>query len=111
MEGLMTWVTNTGPARAWFRRQHLVQVLETDLPGPPTSIHLLGYRAVDLVPITALAGNVTTTFAALSYAGSLAITVCVDAGRGADLGVLRSGMERTWDALRAGQAPRVPEDG
>lgn len=61
------------------------------------------------MPITALAGNITTTFVALSYAGRLVITVCVDAGRGADLGVLQSGMGRTWDALRPAEAGRVPE--
>lgn len=110
-ETLMVRVTSNRLARVWFRHQHVVQVFETDLPGPRTTLYLLGNRVLELVPITALAGNVTTTFAALSYAGRLAITVCVDAGRGADLGVLRSGMERTWDALRAGQAPPGPEDG
>lgn len=110
-EALMVRVTNNRLARVWFRHQHLVQVFETDVPGPRATIYLLGNRVVDLVPVTALAGNITTTFAALSYAGRLAITVCVDAARGPDLGVLRSGMERAWHALRTGRAPGAREDG
>ena len=100
LEGVMVWVTSTWLARAWFRRQRLVNVFETDLPGPPTTIYLLGNQVLDLVPIAAPAGNVTTTFAALSYAGRLAITVCADAAHGPDVEFLRSGMERTWEALR-----------
>jgi hypothetical protein len=97
----MVRVTHTRPARAWFRHQHLVQVFETDLPGPPTSLYLLGHRVLDLLPITALAGNIRFSFAALSYAGGLAITVCAAGAEGPDLEILRSGMERTWEALRA----------
>ena len=53
LEGVMVWVTSTWLARAWFRRQRLVNVFETDLPGPPTTIYLLGNRVLDLVPIAA----------------------------------------------------------
>jgi WS/DGAT/MGAT family acyltransferase len=108
-EALMTWFTGTRLARAWFRRQRLVNVLETDLPGPPTAAYLLGARVLDLVPITALAGNVTMVFAALSHAGRLAVTACTDASGGRDLPALQGGMERAWGELRAGsQGPQPP---
>ena len=70
-------------------------------PDRPPPCTCSGHRVLDLLPITALAGNIRFSFAALSYAGGLAITVCAAGAEGPDLEILRSGMERTWEALRA----------
>jgi diacylglycerol O-acyltransferase / wax synthase len=55
-----------------------------------------------IVPVAAgEAGNVTVSFDALSYAGTLAVTVMADADRVPDLPVLAAALRSQFDALVA----------
>lgn len=67
-----------------IERQRLVHSFVTNLRGPQERMHLAGATIESIVPITLLAGNVTIAFAALSYAGTLGITVIVDPSRWPD---------------------------
>ncbi|WP_020476768.1 MULTISPECIES: wax ester/triacylglycerol synthase domain-containing protein [unclassified Rhodococcus (in: high G+C Gram-positive bacteria)] len=63
----------------WFvDRQRLVNSFLTDLPGPPGQLAVAGAPITGITPITATAGNVGVAFAALSYAGTLTVTIIVD---------------------------------
>lgn len=59
-------------------RQHLVNTFLTNLRGPDQPLPLLGTTIRSITPITITAGNVTTAFAALSYAGTLTVSVISD---------------------------------
>jgi diacylglycerol O-acyltransferase len=89
----------SGLTRFFIRRQHLVNVLETNLSGPPFPLYIAGARLRDAYAITPVAGNVTASFAALSYNGSLDLSVHVDADAWPDLDTLMRAMSAEWRAL------------
>ncbi|MDV6279001.1 wax ester/triacylglycerol synthase domain-containing protein [Rhodococcus jostii] len=63
----------------WFvDRQRLVNSFLTNLPGPPGQLVIAGAPITGITPITVTAGNVGVAFAALSYAGTLTVTIIVD---------------------------------
>lgn len=62
-----------------FSHQRWVNVFVTNVPGPTAPLSLLGARVVDLVPIASPAGNVSVSFAAVSYAGSLYLSATAEA--------------------------------
>lgn len=68
----------TGLLRVFIDHQRLVHTFETNLRGPRTAMHLAGHRIGELVPMVATPGNTGVTFAALSYAGALTVTVIAD---------------------------------
>jgi len=69
----------------WFiAHQHLVDTFVTNLHGPAQPLSILGVPIVAITPVSPIAGNVTVAFTALSYAGTLSITVVADADRWPD---------------------------
>ncbi|ANS28236.1 hypothetical protein R1CP_17750 [Rhodococcus opacus] len=63
----------------WFvDRQRLVNSFLTNLPGPAGQVVIAGAPITGITPITVTAGNVGVAFAALSYAGTLTVTIIVD---------------------------------
>jgi len=58
--------------------QRLVTTFVTNLRGPRTPLALLGARIREIVPVTTTTGNVPVVFGALSYAGTLTLTVVAD---------------------------------
>ncbi len=63
----------------WFvDRQQLVNSFLTDLSGPRGQLAVAGAPIAGIAPITVTAGNVGVAFAALSYAGTLTVTIIVD---------------------------------
>jgi len=58
--------------------QRLVHTLVSNLKGPDAALTLLGFPVTGVVPLAVATGNVTVAFTALSYSGSLAITISVD---------------------------------
>ena len=84
----------------WFiDRQRLIHTFATNLRGPQTLLKLFGCPVTDLVPLTVPSGNVTISFAVLSYAGSLRITITVDPDACPDLPLLRRALKAELDAL------------
>jgi WS/DGAT/MGAT family acyltransferase len=97
----MVFVARAGLARRLSRTQRMINLVESNLPGPPAPIRILGAPVLDLIPIGAIAGNLTITFLALSYAGRLVVTAIADRDHFPDLPVVLSGMQREWAALAA----------
>ncbi len=86
----------------WFvNRQRVVNVYETNLRGPDRPLGLAGHRVTDVLPVTALAGNVSLSFAVLSYAGRLSVVVVADPDLHPDLTVLGEELQRELDRLAA----------
>ena len=95
----------TGLTRFYIRRQHMINILATNLPGPPVPLYFAGARIEDAIAIPPIAGNVTASFAALSYLGTLNLSVYADADAWPDLNVLMAGMRTAWQALAAPSSP------
>ena len=63
----------------WFiNRQRFVNAFVTNLRGPDTRMAFLDMPITDVIPIAVVTGNVPVSFAVLSYAGTLAVTVIAD---------------------------------
>jgi diacylglycerol O-acyltransferase / wax synthase len=88
--GLLQWLTS---------HQRLVTTFVTNVRGPDARLSFLGVPIADVVAVSAIAGNVTVAFAALSYAGTLDVTVIADPDRCPDLLELADGLQRELDAL------------
>ncbi|WP_426513803.1 wax ester/triacylglycerol synthase domain-containing protein [Dactylosporangium sp. McL0621] len=97
----MVLAARAGLARRMSRTQRMVNLVESNLPGPPAPIVALGTPVLYLLPIGAIAGNLTIAFLALSYAGELIITAIADRDRVPDLPVVLAGMRREWHTLRS----------
>jgi len=104
VQGLMGWMAATGLAVPFARRQRMINLFVTNVPGPRDPLYLLGARIERVMPLTGLAGNVTLSFAALSYLDQLEVVVDADAATCADVDVLAAGMDLAWRELAAGQA-------
>ncbi|MEV0724365.1 wax ester/triacylglycerol synthase domain-containing protein [Micromonospora purpureochromogenes] len=102
----IVFLARSGLMRRFTRHQHLTNVIESNVVGWPEPITVLGAPVLDVVPVSLLAGNLTLSFLALSYAGCLTITVCADAERHPDLPVLLVAMRTDWTVLAD---PIVPE--
>ncbi len=95
----MVLLAVSGLTRFFIRRQHLVNVLVTNLAGPPFPLYIAGARLRDAFAITPVAGNVTVSFAALSYNGNLDLSVDADADAWPDLDTLTHAMSAEWRSL------------
>lgn len=68
----------TGLFRRFVERQHLVHTFVTNLRGPAEPMSILGARIRTVDAVAVIPGNVTVSFAVLSYAGSLSVTLVAD---------------------------------
>ena len=93
----------------WFiDRQHLVHTFVTNLRGPTERLHFSGTEVQEVIPISAIAGNVTVAFAVLSYAGTLVVTVVADPAACPDVADLRDDLQAELEALVVARAPASP---
>ena len=78
----------------WFiDRQRLIHTFVSNLRGPKSRLAFLGCPITSIVPLSAATGNVTVSFAVLSYAGTLTITLIADPETCPDLPILRDALE------------------
>ena len=93
-------------------RQRLVNVFVSNVRGPASSLRLGGLTVTGLIPLGTPAGNVGVTFAVLSYAGTLTITVVVDPDVVPDPAPIAAAIEREVAVLAARLLPagRSSED-
>jgi hypothetical protein len=84
----------TGLLRWFINRQRLIHTFATNLRGPAEPLTFAGAPVRAVIPIPNTTGNVTVTFAALSYAGTLRITVLSDPSRVPDVTVLTAALRR-----------------
>ena len=88
--------------RGWYRllaRQRTVNLVVTNVPGPPVPLYLAGARLLELFPVAAIMGNLTLAVAVLSYAGQLNLTAIADRDSCPDLQVFAEGMQAALDDL------------
>ena len=84
----------------WFTdHQRMVNGFLTNLHGPDDWLSFLGAEVREVIPVSGTAGNVTVAFAALSYAGTLVITLIADPDACPDLPAVRDDLQSELDAL------------
>lgn len=88
-----------GLLQRFLDRQRLIHTFATNLRGPDTTLSLAGAPIEEVLPVAVVTGNVPISFAVLSYAGTLAITVIADPDACPDLDVLRDVLQDELDLL------------
>jgi hypothetical protein len=86
----------------WYRRfpqQRSVNLVVSNVPGPPMPLYLAGARLLEMFPMMPPMGNLTLVVAALSYAGQLNLTVVADREGCPDIEVFADGVRRTLNEL------------
>ncbi|MCK6211418.1 DUF1298 domain-containing protein [Georgenia sp. EYE_87] len=86
---------------AVMRRQRMVNLLLTNLPGPPEPLMFAGAPVLELFQLGQNQGNLGISVGVLSYAGTLGIDVVADARLVPDVDVFAAGLTETLDALGA----------
>ncbi len=84
----------------WFvDRQRLIHTFVSNLRGPEQRLSIFGCPVPAIVPLSAATGNVTVSFAVLSYAGRLTVTLIADPDVCPDLAALRGLLAEELAAL------------
>lgn len=73
----------------------------TNVPGPQATLYALGAPLRRVIPLVPIFANHAVGFAVTSYDGEVVFSLNGDRGAMADLEVLREGLERSLDELRA----------
>jgi WS/DGAT/MGAT family acyltransferase len=91
-----------GGYRWYMNHQHRLHTLVSHVRGPQRSITFGGAAVRAIIPVgVGEAGNVTTGFEVLSYAGTLTVTAVVDPDRFPDLSTLTGALRAELAALAA----------
>jgi diacylglycerol O-acyltransferase len=88
--------------RVWYRRfarQRSVNLVVTNVPGPPVPLYLAGAQLLELFPMMPVMGNLTLVVAVMSYAGQLNLTATADRHSCPDVEVFADGVRSTLDNL------------
>ena len=96
-------LAHLGVYERFINRQRLIHTFVTNLRGPQRPAAMLGRPIIGIAPLGIATGNVTVSFAALCYAGELAVTLTADPDACPDLPALRDALEaelRLAGALR-----------
>lgn len=105
-------LARVGAFAFFVNHQRLVTTFLTNLRGPITPMTLDGARVTEIIPISSISGNITVAFAALSYAGTLTVTVIADPDHCPDLPriatALRDELHHLANTLRA-DGPNDPQ--
>jgi len=88
-----------GVVRWFVNNQRLTHVFVTNLRGPDSKQMLAGACITDLLPFTVITGNVTLSFATMSYAGSLVVVIVADPQCHPDLDILTDALQSELDDL------------
>ena len=81
--------------------QPFVNLVVTNVPGPPFPLFLLGARMLEVFPIVPLGGNLSEEVAILSYEDAITIGITSDPDTCPDADVFVAGIERTLEELAA----------
>ena len=99
--------------RIWYRmypRQRSVNLVVTNVAGPPVPLYLAGARLLEVFPALPVMGNLTLVVGVLSYAGQLNLTAVADPDGCPEVEVFAQGVRDALDQL-APRPQRVPTDG
>ncbi len=81
--------------------QRVLNLVVTNVPGPPQPLYVAGARLLEIAPFLPLGPNVAIGIAALSYAGQLGIGLIGDYDVAHDLNVLASDVTDAFTELLA----------
>ena len=87
--------------RAMFR-QRLVNLLVSNLPGPPEPLYFAGATVREMFQIGLVQGNIPLSVGVLSYAGQLNFDIVADVDAVPDLLIFAEGLSAALDELGAG---------
>jgi hypothetical protein len=79
--------------------QPLVNLVVTNVPGPPVPLHLLGARIDEIIPVVPLGPRLGVGIAILSYAGRLTISISADPEACPDVDLLVAALRDEVSAL------------
>jgi diacylglycerol O-acyltransferase len=82
-------------------RQRLVNLLVSNLPGPPVRLCLAGAPVLEMFQVGAVQGNIALTVGVLSYAGQLNFDIVADADVIPDCAVFAEGLTAALQELGA----------
>jgi hypothetical protein len=88
--------------RIWYRlfpKQRSVNLVVSNVPGPPVPLYLAGAPLLEVFPLLPPMGNLTLVVAAVSYAGQLNLTAAVDRDSCPDVDVFAHGMHQALAEL------------
>lgn len=91
-----------GLFRPMIDRQRLVNSFLTNMRGPGRPMRLTGAAIRRIAPVTIATGNVSVAFAALSYAGSLTISVIVDPDLAPELDDIAQALRQELEEMAQG---------
>ena len=80
-------------------RQPFVNLVVTNVPGPPFPLYLMGARMLEAIPVVPLGGNLTMGVAVLSYDGGVVFAVNADPVTCPDATAMATGVSATLAAL------------
>ena len=100
---LLRLLAAVGLYQRFVDRQRLIHTFVSNIRGPDARLSFLGCPITAIVPLSAPTGNVTVSFAALSYAGSLTITLAADPDTCPDLSELREMVDEEVRVLTAAE--------
>ncbi len=88
-----------GAFRWYVDRQRMITTLVTNVRGPGSRMAFLGATVIDIIPVAQVTGNVTISFVALSYSGTLSVTVIADPEHCPDLQLVVRELQNQLDVL------------
>jgi diacylglycerol O-acyltransferase len=97
--GLMSLTVVQRASIRLLARQRFVNLLVSNVPGPPMPLYLAGARLLELFPLFPIVGNQTLGVVVLSYAGQLKLTAVADRDACPDLEVFTQGVRGALDGL------------
>jgi hypothetical protein len=88
-----------------MRHQRLVNLIVSNLPGPPASLTFAGAPVLEMFQVGQVQGNLAIGVGVLSYAGQLTFDIVSDAAAVPDVHLFAEGLAETLQKLRAITAP------
>jgi WS/DGAT/MGAT family acyltransferase len=90
----------------WFiAHQRLINTFVSNLRGPQHHLRFLGAEVEELIPVSMITGNVSVAFTALSYAGTLVVTVVADPEQCPETAALREALALEFAELTRTASP------
>ncbi|MBT2554647.1 WS/DGAT domain-containing protein [Arthrobacter sp. ISL-5] len=80
--------------------QRLVNLLLSNLPGPPVPVYFAGAKVLAMFQIGVVQGNIPLGISVLSYSGQLNSVIVADADAIPDLEVFSRGLSETFEQLQ-----------
>jgi diacylglycerol O-acyltransferase len=97
-------VTGRLLARA-VAHQRFVNLVVTNVPGPPVPLYTAGAKMLEAFPVVPLAANLAVGVAVLSYDGALTVTLTADTGVCPDVDTFATGIAHALGQLGVTTAP------